>query len=319
MALDAFPTRVLLMQEYGCFPLWDRSPSPDRRVGPFDPGNLGLSAALEARLTAWNGLFEQHMGSTFEWPSPEEQLAFLVQGHLLAGEVQAELGISVLVLYPEDDAALSRVPAGAAPVPNSNVVLCHGPALDRARAPHDVTTVTGVQGVMGPLGPGSRFVPRPSIAEQMQRMPDSEFDALTRGADISRHVWKLGQLPTRILLEAQEHGMPLLDRTPLLERPSDRVDAAVLGLPEALVRRLRNWSARWWPEAPRDLRYLVDGHTLAAEVHEAVGSQVTVLFPEADEQRSLPSIEVKVLVDRLRARQPTPPPVPLHPDPSHRL
>lgn len=300
MARDAFPTRVLLMQEHGCFPLWDRSPSPAMLSGPFAPGDLGLSHALEARLTAWNGLYEKLMGSTVDWPSPEERLSFRVQGHLLAGQIQGELGSAVLVLYPEDDATLSRLPAGAPPVPNSNVVLRRGQGLDRARAPH-VTAVSGAH--LAPLGaPHSPIERRPSIAEQLKQMPDSEFDALTAGADLARYVWQPERMPTRLLLEPQPGGLPLLDRSALLERPSDRVEASALGLSAALVERLHDWNGRWAGRAPRELRYLLDGRDLAAEVQRAVGPRVTVLFPEADAERSRPSIEVRVLVTRLRER-----------------
>ena len=77
MELDAFPTRVMLMAEYGGdLPLWDKSPSPQMWFGPFDRGLLGLSAALETRLVQWNERFDSLMGSNQEWPSPAEHLAF---------------------------------------------------------------------------------------------------------------------------------------------------------------------------------------------------------------------------------------------------
>lgn len=69
MEFAAFPTRVILMAEYGqLLPLWDKSPSPDKWSGPFESGVLGLSEGLETRLVRWNERFETLMRSNFEWP-----------------------------------------------------------------------------------------------------------------------------------------------------------------------------------------------------------------------------------------------------------
>jgi hypothetical protein len=71
MELVAFPTRVILLAEYGhLLPLWDRSPSPDMWFGPFERAVLGLSVELETRLVRWNDRFEGLMGPHPEWSLP---------------------------------------------------------------------------------------------------------------------------------------------------------------------------------------------------------------------------------------------------------
>ncbi|RZU66246.1 hypothetical protein EV379_2598 [Microterricola gilva] len=111
MRATPFPTRVILMAEYTvALPLWDRSPSPEKWFGPFEPGMLGLPAALEDRLGAWNRRFETAMDSDFEWPSDAARLTHLVDGHLLAAELQRALHDRALVLYLDDGSPAAPVP-----------------------------------------------------------------------------------------------------------------------------------------------------------------------------------------------------------------
>lgn len=284
-----FPTRVILMAEYGrLLPLWDRSPSPDQWFGPFERGVLGLPVQLETRLVRWNERFETLMGPSQEWPSPEEHLAFVVDGHLLAADVQREFGSNVFVLYLDADG-------------------------ERSRVPRDERSGGGSWVAVGQNG--SRFSPEHleprSIAEQMREMPDVEFEAMTRNVEIWRFVWAPGRRPTRILLEPQKLGLPLLDRSPLIDMASDRLDGATLGLSEPLIARLHDWNDRWFSFSRRQsmdgkdeagVEYLIEGHEVAAGVQQEVGPDVAILFPEADAERSKPSAEMQQFVDRMRAR-----------------
>jgi hypothetical protein len=111
MVFVPFPTRVILMAEYGqLLPLWDKSPSPDMWFGPFERGVLGLSEGLETRLVRWNERFETLMGSNLKWLSPKEHLAFVVDGHLLAADAQREFGPRLVVLYVDSDEERSQGP-----------------------------------------------------------------------------------------------------------------------------------------------------------------------------------------------------------------
>ncbi|MGO4785452.1 hypothetical protein [Cryobacterium sp. W22_MBD10_FK3] len=289
MDLVAFPTRVMLMAEYGgMLPLWDRSPSPDLWIGPFDRGVLGLPAELETRLVRWNERFENLLGPTQEWPSAEEHLAFVTDGHLLAADVQRAFGAAVLVLYLEADSELSR--AVRAEPENAG----------------GWAAVSQTGAAFSPAGPRAR-----TIVQQMWDMPEAAFAALTRTVDLAALLWQPGRMPTRILLRPQEEALPLLDRSALAGRPSDRLDPAVLGLSGDLVDRLHDWNDRWrtaahrhpaGPGAPWPLDYLVEGHLLAADVQRELGPRLPVLFPEADAARSRPSVEMAQFIERLRAR-----------------
>lgn len=286
MDLDAFPTRVKLMAEYGGgLPLWDESPSPGMWFGPFDRGVLGLPDRLETRLVRWNERFDTLMGSNQDWPSAAEHLAFVVDGHLLAADLQRGFGAKVLVLYLEADAKRSRVT---------------WPQREDTESP----------AAAGSDDPPSR-PRRMTIVEQMWEMPDADFAALTRTVDVASLVWQPGRVPTRILLRPQAEGLPLLDRSPLVGRASDRLEPPPWGFSDRLVGRLREWSDRWHAGEPppagtrpdgRNLEYLIEGHALAAAVQQEVGPEVAVLFPEADAARSAPSAEMQQFVNRLRAR-----------------
>lgn len=281
MNLDAFPTRVILMAEYcSGLPLWDRSPSPAAWRGPLPRGVLGLSDDLENRLVGWNWRYELLMGQNQqEWPSPAEHLAFVVDGHRLAAELQQELGSAVVVLYLDADAERSRAPA-----------------------PQSATPPAAGWHAVG--GDGQTFSPprpRPSIVEQMWAMPDAEFTAMTHAVDVGAWVWTPGRTPTRILLEPRDDGLPLRNRSPLLDLVDDRLDQAVLGLSGPLVDRLADWNERWIAVTEPTLGYLIDGHDLAAAVQTEVGPDIQVLFPEADRATSQPSNEMRQMLHRVQA------------------
>jgi len=306
MSLDAFPTRVLLMAEYGGgLPLWDRSPSPDMWFGRFPGGVLGLSPELETRLVQWNVRFDTLMG--FSWPSAEEHLAFVVDGHLLAADAQREFGADVVVLYPEADSERSR-PRGP-----------EQPGTVQTETEQTDTEQPGTVIWVGPGAPGlvsSPSEPRPkTIVEQMWAMPDADFAAMTSSVDVASLVWHEGQTPTRILLAPNDTDLPLEDRSAVFGRASGRVDPRTAGLSDPLLRRLRDWNAQWRdmsasppghvagsPMEPRALEYLIDGHGVAAAVQREVGPEVVVLFPEADAARSEPDEEMREFIARLLGR-----------------
>ncbi|MFC5928831.1 hypothetical protein D6T64_08805 [Cryobacterium melibiosiphilum] len=278
MELDAYPTRVILMEEYTVtLPLWDRSPSPDKTFGPFEPGDLGLPPDLEARLAAYNQRFERLMGSEFEWPSEQEHLDFVIDGHLLAAALQRAFGHRVLVLYREDDSELSRIPRPtAAPTGSGSVQF-----------------MARQNGMLKPLTMPDH--PPGSVVQQIVKMDDAEIEAAGAGIDVAALTWQPQRMPTRILLRAGSPGSPLADRSPLFGLTDDRLEPAALGLSAELTARLQAWNIAGL--APY-VEYLVVGHELAAAVQREIGPQITVLFPEADAARSRPAPELVAMLDR---------------------
>ncbi|MCI2956327.1 hypothetical protein MN032_01375 [Agromyces atrinae] len=263
------PTHIRLMWEHSVdLPLWDRS--PDGEPGPLARGALGITAELEQRLSDWNAAIEAYLGDDFEWPSPEASLESSVAEFLLAAELQAELGTGTTVFVGDDE--------------------------DR-----DAVTSTGDAHVEAVSSDGRRFTPRrPTVVEQMQAMPESEFRAMTRGVDLDALVWTPGRRPERVLLAPTESGMPLADRTPLVDRPDEPLAAGTLRFDEALVARLRDWNDRWLGDE-RTVEYLVSGFRLAADLQHAVGPHTSVLFPASSTWRSTPAPETLALVARLRS------------------
>ncbi|WP_022887638.1 hypothetical protein [Glaciibacter superstes] len=287
MVLEAFPTRVILMAEYGdLLPLWDRSSSPDVWFGPFERGVLGLSEGLETRLVQWNRRLDNIAATDRQWASADEKLEFMVDGQLLAAETQREFGAGVLLLYREDDSERSRATfpprSGSPGVPNQKVRLA-------AKTPNGLVYLDQPSG-------------RPSLEDQLAAMPQAEFDALAKDVDLTTLEWAPGQQPTRILLEPNPGGFPLRDRTDLAGRPSDEIDVDALNLPAELVVELTEWNRRWAnnDQYQRSLQYLDEGHQLAARLQRALGVDVAVLFPEANPVRSRPTPEMARFVQRLR-------------------
>lgn len=242
-------------------PLWDRSDDPDRGYGSIQPGALGLTAEFEDRLREWNSRYEATSLTNFEWPSDAALLAFLIDGHLLARDVQRQLGPGVVVLNSE---------------------------ADEGRGPS----------------------PLPRIAEQLRAMSDAEFATLTRGADISRHEWTPGRAPERVLVAPQPTGLTLLDRSPVMGRPSDRLDGRIV-LSQSLAARLSDWNRRCLNLGEhssllalgdeRACALRCEGHELAGAVQEELGPRITVLFPEASRNQSEPSPEMLAFVERIRS------------------
>ncbi|TFD52250.1 hypothetical protein E3T55_06490 [Cryobacterium frigoriphilum] len=279
MELDAYPTRVILMEEYTVtLPLWDRSPSPDMWFGPFSPGALGLPPELEERLIAWNQRYEYLMGTDFKWPSEQEHLDFVVDGHLLAAALQRAFGSRVLVLYREDDSELSRIPQPTPATPPTG----------------SVHIMARQNGVLKPITMPAH--PRGSVVQQILQMSDAEIEAAGARIDVAALTWQPERMPTRILLRSDSAESPLADRSPLFALSDDRIEPATLGLSATLTARLQQWDARG-PE-PR-VEQLVAGHELAAAVQREIGPQVSVLFPEADAARSRPAPELVAILDRM--------------------
>ena len=284
MEPDVYPTRVILMAEYTAhLPLWDRSPTPDKTFGPFDPGALGLPPALEEQLIEWNQRFERAMGRDSAWPSEQEHLDFTVGGHLLAAALQRAFGARVLVLYPEDDSELSRVPQPASTTAPSG----------------SVQFMARQNGMLKPVIIPEH--PRGSVVQQIQQMSDAEIAAAGGRIDRAALSWQPQRMPTRILLRADSAGSPLADRSPLFARTDDRLDPATLGLSATLTARLQAWNLH----GPEPLvEQLAVGHELAAAVQRELGTQIGVLFPEADAARSRPAPEMVTMLERLDRLRP---------------
>lgn len=279
MTHDAYPTRVILMVEYTVgLPLWDRSPTPDMTFGPFEPGDLGLPPALEERLAAYNQRYERLMGSDFAWPSEQDHLDFVVDGHLLAADLQRAFGPRVLVLYPEDDSELSRVPPRVPPPAPSGTV--------QLMARHDGKLVPP------PMPPR----PQSSVVQQILQMTDAEIEKAAAQIDVAALTWHPKRMPTRVLLRADAARSALADRSPLFGLTDDRLESVALGLSASLTARLQAWS-NTGPE-PR-VEHLVAGHELAAAMQREIGPHIQVLFPEADAARSRPYPELVAMLDRL--------------------
>ena len=90
---------IKLMADYGCFPLWNTSPS---EVGNIDPGTLPLSGALRTDLLEWAKSYDQTLdlndplGSGFK--SDQEEERFRQRGRMLGERLQAELGGEIKVV-----------------------------------------------------------------------------------------------------------------------------------------------------------------------------------------------------------------------------
>ncbi|MGY1718710.1 hypothetical protein ACI8AG_06665 [Blastococcus sp. SYSU DS0552] len=75
---------VRLMTDYGAeWPLWT--------VGLTDPGRLGLSEELTARLAAWNELFQEHFHWDGGWRDPDARARFAAEGPRLLRDLRREL------------------------------------------------------------------------------------------------------------------------------------------------------------------------------------------------------------------------------------
>ena len=83
------------MADSSAFPLW----GPD---GMISPGELPLSATLEARLARWAEQHDTVLGSEFEWPSEGARLGFVAEGRQLWALLRRELGDSYEIAYLDD-------------------------------------------------------------------------------------------------------------------------------------------------------------------------------------------------------------------------
>lgn len=296
MRAGPYPTRVKLMAEYSVtLPLWDRSPTHDKWFGPFEPGMLELSHDLEARLAAWNEQFETAMGSEFEWTRPEVELAHLVDGHLLAAELQGELGEATLVLYIDDDETLSQPPR-----PDTATTRAPDPN------PKDPNITMGSRtpgGFFAVANNGAEFHPktqaRSSVVDEIQQLSNEAVAQAAQQIGLDGHTSKPGRRPSRVLLHPTAGQLPLFDRSPLFALSDDRLDAHTLGVSPELAERLSQWGAEWASPATLPVEALIAGHLLAAEVQRELGPEIAVLFPEASPSRSRPSPELEALAERI--------------------
>ena len=92
-------TKIKLMTDYGCYPLWWVDGD---KVGPVEP-ELPLSEETAARLQKWadsynDGLDWDDPGNS-PVPTPEELAAFEQEGISLWGQMQKELAPNYEVVY----------------------------------------------------------------------------------------------------------------------------------------------------------------------------------------------------------------------------
>ncbi|XVV10372.1 hypothetical protein ACQP2X_36825 [Actinoplanes sp. CA-131856] len=87
--------RIRLMADHWAFPLWSRH-------GMLSPGDLPLSAELEARLERWGDRYSDELGPEFEWPSDQARAAFIAEGRQLHALVSRELGDLYEIIYVDD-------------------------------------------------------------------------------------------------------------------------------------------------------------------------------------------------------------------------
>lgn len=93
-------TRIKLMPDYGCWPLWLTDGSG---VGNIDPETLPLSAHLRRRLEAWSRRYDETLdeadpaSSGFE--SVEAMDEFRAEGGALRDALTSELGHRWEVVY----------------------------------------------------------------------------------------------------------------------------------------------------------------------------------------------------------------------------
>ncbi|MFF5078745.1 hypothetical protein ACFY36_16960 [Actinoplanes sp. NPDC000266] len=87
--------RIRLMADHWAFPLWADD-------GMLSPGDLPLSAGLEARLERWGDRYSAELGPEFEWPSEEARMAFIAEGRQLHALVSRELGDLYQIIYVDD-------------------------------------------------------------------------------------------------------------------------------------------------------------------------------------------------------------------------
>jgi hypothetical protein len=100
-------TKIKLMADYGCYPLWWVDVG---KAGPVEP-ELPLSEETDTRLQKWADSYDDRL----DWddpgnsppPTPEESAAFEQEGISLWGQLQKELAPNYEVVYFSQ--ALGRV------------------------------------------------------------------------------------------------------------------------------------------------------------------------------------------------------------------
>jgi hypothetical protein len=96
-------TRIKIMADYNCFPLWWKEPHDP---GNIDPSTLPLSAETIARLMEWAARYDATLNkddpAASGFPTDEEQRAFEDAGLELWRRVREELGAAYDVWYFSD-------------------------------------------------------------------------------------------------------------------------------------------------------------------------------------------------------------------------
>ena len=89
-------TRLKLMSDYHCFPLW-------AMPGNIDPDDLPLSDELKSALHQWATSYDRTLNHDYPpdsgFADPKDEEAFEVEGVRLGQELQRELGGLYEVVY----------------------------------------------------------------------------------------------------------------------------------------------------------------------------------------------------------------------------
>lgn len=95
--------KLKVMADYGCFPLWDATPTGPRNL---DPSELPISEDLAEELGRWAARYDRTLNRNDPpasgFPTSREHLGFVEEGRHLASRLAKELGSTYLVLYFND-------------------------------------------------------------------------------------------------------------------------------------------------------------------------------------------------------------------------
>lgn len=221
----------------------------------------GISRQLDWELCAWADRSRE---------IPQHRLEFLVQAHLLAADLQVELGLGVTVLTFESDVRLRGVSRSREDREADAVWCKQTPASRLKRFPR--------------LGGAATRFRAPEVLPRVQ--PDENGD---RGRRVVLSEEWIADFPV--------WGYDL----PGAPGWAGMLSSSLLPVDHDLVRRLREWNQTWetrnaWvledrvdgttclPERRPDdyeteLAHVVTGHGLAAELQAACGPEILVFYP----------------------------------------
>jgi hypothetical protein len=109
-------TRLLVLSDYDCFPVWRTGPAGVENV---DPATLPVSPELAAALMRWAEEYDATLNPEYPpdsgFPLEADRRAFLRRGERLAGRLAGELGPGYRVTYQGDGSIPEQVIAGSEP------------------------------------------------------------------------------------------------------------------------------------------------------------------------------------------------------------